>query len=333
MLLRYLRLKFHKVKRKQRYTPSPPPYTHCKNCGAELHGKYCSVCGQFAIVANKMFRDSVISYFENNYSFDNKLWKTLGYLIAKPGFLSKEFMNGRIVRYVHPFKLYFFSSILLFGIVVGFSRTHDAQMDNRVIVDTTEFRGAAKKIAVLTDSLKNSKSLSITDKRQIRKEIDSLKGNGIVQIDINSPIHESSFERKLLNNLSSKTVKELESKFYSNLSLAVLVLMPIFALLLLLFYRRKERYYTAHLIHSIHIHVVLFMAISLAALSSRVLSEKHSIAGWIMLVWLVYYVISISKFYQERKRKSIFKGLFILFVYLFIGAIVVVGVGLLAVLL
>ncbi|HIZ85080.1 MAG TPA: DUF3667 domain-containing protein [Candidatus Coprenecus stercoravium] len=91
-----------------------PAYTHCKNCGTELKGMYCHRCGQYALDVEQPFWKYIKQYFENAYSFDNKIWITLWMLFRRPGFLTTEFNSGKIVSYVHPMKLLMFISLLFF---------------------------------------------------------------------------------------------------------------------------------------------------------------------------------------------------------------------------
>ena len=334
MIVRYLKYRLTKRSRSNRYIPTKPPYTHCKNCGNELYGKYCSVCGQHAIIDNQMFRDSVVSYFENNYSFDSKLWKTLGYLFSRPGYLSREFMNGRIVRYVHPFKLYFFSSILLFGVVVSTTTKID---DKKPIfnANTTESGSSNQQHqAALKEKSDNHAGIKVDYDAQAelvkQQVLDSVQAKGMAKVKETN--EESKFEKSLNENLSKMSAKEFVDKLYRNISLSMLVLMPVFALLLLLFYHKKDRRYVSHLIHSVHLHITLFLSISAVALFEYFTSIEGSYF-WLFVVWLVYFAFSLSRFYEERKRKSILKGAIILTMYFFVSIISIVILVLLAVLL
>jgi len=86
----------------------------CLNCNAELYGRFCHVCGQ----ENKEPKESVwhlVSHFFYDIThFDGKFFSTLKYLIAKPGFLSSEYIRGRRNRYLNPIRMYVFTSALFF---------------------------------------------------------------------------------------------------------------------------------------------------------------------------------------------------------------------------
>lgn len=89
----------------------------CLNCGAELYGPYCYSCGQKVIEARDRTAGAYIrGFFEESFSFDSKFFKTFKYLFTKPGFLTLEYIHGRINSYVTPLKLYLFLSVAAFFI-------------------------------------------------------------------------------------------------------------------------------------------------------------------------------------------------------------------------
>lgn len=86
----------------------------CLNCNAELHGRFCHLCGQ----ENREPKESVwglITHFFNDIThFDGKFFSTLKYLATKPGFLSAEYIKGRRADYLNPIRMYIFTSALFF---------------------------------------------------------------------------------------------------------------------------------------------------------------------------------------------------------------------------
>jgi hypothetical protein len=86
----------------------------CLNCNAELHGRYCHVCGQENIEPKETVWSLITHFFYDITHFDGKFFSTTKYLITRPGFLPKEYIEGRRARYLHPIKMYVFSSALFF---------------------------------------------------------------------------------------------------------------------------------------------------------------------------------------------------------------------------
>ena len=95
--------------------------THCSNCGEELKGMFCHCCGQYATEANESLPRFIKHYLDTNFSYDGRLWITLKYLLIRPGFLPHEYTKGRITSYMHPFKLYMFTSFVFFFLFFSFT--------------------------------------------------------------------------------------------------------------------------------------------------------------------------------------------------------------------
>ncbi len=92
---------------------------NCLNCGAEVQGRYCHICGQENIETKETIWDLLTHFVYDITHFDGKFFTTLRYLIFRPGFLSQEYWRGRRASYLHPVRLYVFSSALFFFIVLA----------------------------------------------------------------------------------------------------------------------------------------------------------------------------------------------------------------------
>lgn len=86
----------------------------CLNCNAELYGGYCHVCGQHNIEPKQTAWGLVTHFFNDITHFDGKFFSTTKYLITRPGFLSKEYINGRRASYLDPIRMYVFTSAVFF---------------------------------------------------------------------------------------------------------------------------------------------------------------------------------------------------------------------------
>jgi len=88
----------------------------CKNCNTKLIGKYCSDCGQKDSEIKKL-REFLSEFFDAFFSLDFRIFTTLKYLLFKPGFLTREYWDGKKERYLAPLRLYlvisFFTFVLL----------------------------------------------------------------------------------------------------------------------------------------------------------------------------------------------------------------------------
>ncbi len=98
----------------------------CLNCGAALHGRFCHYCGQENIEPKDSFWHLVTHFVYDIIHFDGKFFSTIKYLLFKPGFLSHEYLRGRRADYLHPIRMYVFTSAFFFLIFFSFYQKEEA---------------------------------------------------------------------------------------------------------------------------------------------------------------------------------------------------------------
>src|SRR5262245_363024 len=122
----------------------PAPQTLvCANCDTALAGEYCGKCGQRHEPHVHTLAHFAAEAFESVTHADSRLWRTLGYLLTKPGRLSQEFFAGRRARQLPPFRLYLVVSVFFF-LVAGLSSFSE--------VDTDEAAPSTDSIAALSSA-------------------------------------------------------------------------------------------------------------------------------------------------------------------------------------
>src|SRR5580704_18787804 len=94
--------------------PAAAVPARCKNCDAVLLGRFCINCSQAANVHVPTTRELMHELLEGLTHSDSRLWRTLTTLWFKPGKLTEEFVAGRRVAYLPPFRLYLILSIIFF---------------------------------------------------------------------------------------------------------------------------------------------------------------------------------------------------------------------------
>ncbi|MGE0159273.1 MAG: DUF3667 domain-containing protein [Gemmatimonadales bacterium] len=114
-------------------TPSAMPERHsavCLNCGAPLSGRYCSTCGQEDRALTPTLRDVAGDAWEAVTNLEGRILQSLGLLFFFPGFLTREYLEGRRVRWVSPARLYLVISVAYFGLVslTGWSGNFDVEL-------------------------------------------------------------------------------------------------------------------------------------------------------------------------------------------------------------
>ena len=101
--------------------------TNCLNCGATVQGRYCQACGQENTEPKETFWHMVTHFFYYITHFDGSFFVTLKDLLFRPGFLSREYMLGRRKKYLHPVRMYVFTSAVFF--LVFFSLFYVSEND------------------------------------------------------------------------------------------------------------------------------------------------------------------------------------------------------------
>ncbi len=94
--------------------PPEPPRGDCANCGTPLLGEHCYACGQPVKGLVRHFSSLVGDVFDSVFEWDARTPRTLWPLLARPGHLTLEYFAGRRIRYVSPFRLFFFMAIIAF---------------------------------------------------------------------------------------------------------------------------------------------------------------------------------------------------------------------------
>jgi hypothetical protein len=105
----------------------------CPNCGSVLTGKYCANCGQKKITE----KDMTVLHFIADAAhwithFDGKFFKSVKYLVARPGFLLKEFFDKKRAAYLSPVALFLLISLFLYLFGVKLHILHNFNILNEL---------------------------------------------------------------------------------------------------------------------------------------------------------------------------------------------------------
>ena len=97
--------------------------------------------------------------------------------------------------------------------------------------------------------------------------------------------------------------------------------MPIFALLLRLLYIRRGTLYVQHVVHTLHLHAVSLVLLSIIAIINLFETIKqgndYAEAG-VSILLVTYFLFSFRRVYQQGWTKTIGKVLLISVIYFFV---------------
>jgi len=103
----------------------------CKSCNNSFVGYYCNICGEKVIEAkDRKFKSFLGTVLIATTFVDNKFIKSLWSTIRNPGFLSREYVDGKRVNYMRPLQMFFILNLVyfLFPVLQMFNSTLRTQM-------------------------------------------------------------------------------------------------------------------------------------------------------------------------------------------------------------
>jgi hypothetical protein len=242
----------------------------CENCGNPVTQRYCSACGQrVEPPVHSLLHFSRVATEDLTHA-DSRLWRTLGALLFRPGFLTAEFLSGRRARYLPPVRLYLVLSVAFFLLA--------AATQTKLAVLQFDDDSKAVHAAVLDGSDARGGAAESTAQRQQR-----LCGNANYDGPWSKqlqPAFASACRKAVADN-----GRELQVAFLHNLPRAMFVFLPLLAGVMMLLYWRPRHYYVEHLLLLVHNHACVFVVIMLAWAAVRL---AHPIAGPIQFAVCVY---------------------------------------------
>jgi hypothetical protein len=93
----------------------------CLNCGTNVQGRFCQNCGQENIVTHQNFWSLTKHFIFDIFHFDGKFFDTLRFLLFKPGYVAKEYIRGKRVKFLDPIRMYLFTSAIFFLVLFSMS--------------------------------------------------------------------------------------------------------------------------------------------------------------------------------------------------------------------
>ncbi len=175
---------------------------NCLNCNAIVAGKYCQVCGQENIEPKESFWHLVTHFFNDITHFDGKFFTTTKLLLLKPGFLAKAYLRGKRASYLHPIKMYVFTSFvffLLFFTLSGGSLSTDSNSPEG------EKRIANQKKMDLIDSMQlDVKDTSILEAIKLQKQVYQKENEKLDSIEL---VKQNEIRIKRKKNNTNKVQK------------------------------------------------------------------------------------------------------------------------------
>lgn len=327
----------------------------CKNCEKTFDAsfEYCPYCGQEAtdnLTIGVLFSNTI----ENYFSIDARFFRSFIPLMLKPGVLPRRFVDGKRLKYLHPAQFYLFISVLFFFLFASSVREADTQLsqglekgfDAEIKLDSVV---NAEKDSVAIEqarkALKENQALirmSDEDMAQLdsvmtadptipdlsfsfrREKLDSLIAIGAPQeeklIAIGMKEDASGFNRRFFQQILKFYEKKgggILQTLYDSIPIAMFLLMPLFALLLKVFFWKRGNF-AHHMVFSFYYFTFLFTSFCLLMLLNMIWDVPFSLEFLVFMSFLIYLMIAMRNFYRSSWIGAFFKSGFISFIYMIV---------------
>lgn len=311
----------------------------CENCGATLAGQYCAQCGQ-------RHHGHPVHHFwhfigeatEDLTHADSRLWQTLFALLFRPGFLTREFLDGRRVRYLPPVRLYLVVSVLFF-LVVGLHSRLSHQTEVPVFTTNGSSLHYRKEPAEVAAGQVAASAGVAHSRAQVAQGIAAdLSGAGSPAANRRScqqagsyiARHAGWFERlgpRVTQNCLSVGAKggtaRLAEAIERNLERAMFLFLPLLALAMKPLYLKPHRYYVEHLLFFLHNHAFLFVVLGLDSVIDMLApSAVTGAADTAITIYIpIYFYLSMRRVYGQARGLTLAKLAGLGIVYFFLGVL------------
>ncbi|MEP6492998.1 MAG: DUF3667 domain-containing protein [bacterium] len=261
----------------------------CLACDSALVGPFCSHCGQRAVPPNPTLRELGGEAFAEFSGWDGKFAETIRVLVRRPGQLTLEFLRGKRSRYISPLRLYLSCSLVYFVLAAGNhgSVTRARSAGPKIVITTSEPNAAQRQI-----DLAQGNALSAEDREKARAFVEA------------APPLLRPMARRVLENQ-----KAFQEDVFNALPKGLFILLPAFAGILRLLYRR--RLFAEHLYFAVHLHAFTFLALTLTALIKWVPSALViGSTGVAVMLWISLYThVALRRVYGGSFGATLVKEL------------------------
>jgi hypothetical protein len=276
----------------------------CRNCGTPLSGDYCGACGQRD--RDLRLADIAGEALEDVTDLDSRLWVTLKTLVLRPGHITADYIDGRRARYLPPVRLYLVVSFLVFLSLpftegpavntVGVDQQVVEDLDAGIYIPRTNAAGEQEFLTI--DEFIEQEGLS--------DEIEELP-----------TWLQSALERMIVN---AERIQENPDAFLDGLvrrlPQMMFFLLPVFALMVWLFYAGSSYHYLQHLVFSVHYHTVAFLAFLLMQPLNLLMPADYG--GVVTLALMIYLPFALRGAYASSKKAAAVKGMVLAVSYYFV---------------
>ncbi len=271
---------------------SPTP-SACLNCGTTLDNAFCSRCGQKVESRRGPLRQLLFDFFGEIFSLESRLFRSLRDLFFFPGRLTESFLAGKRASQLPPMRLYLVASLFFFFL---FSLTPPDVSDANVFVGD----------------------------QVIGRDAPDPDASGNVSFDFDPGSDGLFWWLQPRMQAQQEKFRQMEPQVLINaiyagiagaLPKALILFLPLLALILKLLFLRSGILYFDHFIFALHLQSFLFCLFSLSWFL------PVPAIFWLfffVLVTPVYLMLALRRVYRQGWIWIVLKTGVLIFAYLFV---------------
>jgi hypothetical protein len=330
---------------------APGENPDCLNCGTRLRGQYCGSCGQRARSRLISLWELVSDAFGDLFELDSRLWKTLGPLLFRPGKLTYEYLAGKRARFMPPFRTYLVLSLLFFLVAFfdplgnldlepvdeaaeeqqkaeaeeAVRETMEELAEQGIIIGDDLPDEVASEIAESDNGINFEYSVDSDDDCQIDgDDLDDIPG---ILKHVITPQRAEHFCKRM-----NDEPRQLLENLIDNVPAALIVLLPLMALVLKMLYPLSRHYYVEHLLFFIHFHAFFFLLLTIQILLGRLgnlvfIPEPIVVLAIVIASFYVpiYLFVAMRRVYAQGFVTTLLKYMLLLVAYSLGFAVTMLG--------
>lgn len=325
----------------------------CCNCKQPIHVSdcFCSNCGQKNDIRPLQLSQLLSEFFASFYSLDSRFLRTIIPLMTKPGKVTAEYVSGKRMSYMNPFRFYINISILffllqgIFSFFDSFKEVSTSSLSPELSRSLTLDSVGQKKLDSILVTENNNLKLHDSTKNlnfniannnneflsKIEKSYQFYKSHKELSVAdaLDSLNYPNTFNNRMIYKKSSDLVRLMDDENYrqkimgdinSNISIALFLMLPFFALFYKLIYIRRKFMYMEHLVFIFHTQSVFFLYLIFFFLVDKIFKTELGI----LLLFLAfgYYLFKAMKYFYKQSSFITFLKYSLLVVVFFILSLI-----------
>ena len=218
--------------------------TNCEEPLPEPRPNFCPECGQEVNIKPPTVAEFAQQFSGTYFAPTGAMWQTLKLLLARPGELTAQYLNGRRRQYVLPLRLFVLTTLLMLLVIRIASALQMSVLDDAAVLQALPERPGAVALEL---------GIGRAGMAEGRFYCEGLPPwlCTRIQAKLDMPTRELLLQ-----------VERVQDRLARNAGLVMLVLLPAFAAVLALLFRYRGLSYTEHLVFALHLHAFWFLVVA-----------------------------------------------------------------------